>query len=155
MRPPARTPVGLELNRTARTIGRAFDEALAAAGGSLPIWLVLLSVKTQSLRNQRELAEAIGIQPATLTHHLNAMADDGLLTRERDPGNRRVHIVTLTAAGEAAFGRLREAAVGFDQRLRRGISETQLAMLSNLLEHLAINASAVDTPRQAATKTTS
>jgi MarR family transcriptional regulator for hemolysin len=93
---PVRTPIGLDLARTAKTVGRAFDEALGAAGGSLPMWLILLSVKTRSMGNQRELAEAIGIKQATLTHHLNAMAGSGLLTRERDPDNRRVHIVKLT-----------------------------------------------------------
>jgi MarR family transcriptional regulator, transcriptional regulator for hemolysin len=137
---PTRTPIGLELARTARTVSRAFDEALGAADGSLPMWLILLSLKTRSLGNQRELAEAIGIQQATLTHHLNAMAESGLLTRERDPKNRRVHIVTLTDAGEVAFHRLRDAAVGFDKRLRRGLSDPQLAALGSLLEHLAVNA---------------
>lgn len=147
---PVRTPIGLELARTAKTVSRAFDEALGAAGGSLPMWLILLSVKTRSMGNQRELAEAIGIKQATLTHHLNAMSESGLLTRERDPANRRVHIVKLTDAGEATFHRLREAAAGFDKRLRRGISESQLTALGALLEHLAINAAQVDESRRTA-----
>jgi MarR family transcriptional regulator for hemolysin len=147
---PVRTPIGLELARTAKTVSRAFDEALGSAGGSLPMWLILLSVKTRSMGNQRELAEAIGIKQATLTHHLNAMAESGLLTRERDPANRRVHIVTLTDAGEATFHRLREAAVAFDKRLRNGISESQLRALGALLEHLAVNAARVDESRRTA-----
>ena len=145
---PARTPIGLELARTAKTVSRAFDEALGTAGGSLPMWLILLSVKTRSMGNQRELAEAIGIKQATLTHHLNAMADSGLLTRERDPANRRVHIVKLTDAGEAAFHQLREAAIGFDKRLRRGISDAELVAVGTVLEHLAINAAEADTTRR-------
>jgi MarR family transcriptional regulator for hemolysin len=108
------------------------------------MWLILLSLKTRAVGNQRELAEAVGIQQATLTHHLNAMADSGLLTRERDPGNRRVHIVALSGAGEVAFLRMREAAVAFDKRLRRGLSETEVAALGKLLAHLAINATAVN-----------
>src|SRR5439155_9723023 len=98
--PPAAPPVGLHLTRTARVVSRAFDEALGAAGGSLPIWLVLISLKAQRLPNQRQMAESIGIQGATLTHHLNVMEADGLLTRRRDPTNRRVHVVELTEAGE-------------------------------------------------------
>ena len=35
-------PIGLELARTARTVSRAFDAALAAAGGSTPVWLILM-----------------------------------------------------------------------------------------------------------------
>jgi DNA-binding MarR family transcriptional regulator len=88
-------------------VSRAFDDALAEAGGSVPVWLVLISLKSQRLRNQRELAAAVGIREATLTHHLNSMDEQGLITRRRDPSNRRVHLVELTDAGEAAFDRLR------------------------------------------------
>src|SRR6185437_4889032 len=136
---PFRTPIGLQLTRVSKTVSRAFDDALAAAGGSVPVWLVLLSIKTQEAANQRELAAAVGIQEATLTHHLNAMAAQGLLTRERDPANRRVHQVRLTEAGEAAFLRLRDAAVGFDERLRAGLSDTEVAALDRLLGRLAGN----------------
>ena len=45
---PPRTPIGLELARSARTVGRAFDEALSAAGGSLPVWLVLLNLELRA-----------------------------------------------------------------------------------------------------------
>jgi MarR family transcriptional regulator, transcriptional regulator for hemolysin len=136
---PLRTPIGLQLTRVSKTVSRAFDDALAAAGGSVPVWLVLLSIKTQNAANQRELAAAVGIQEATLTHHLNAMAAQGLLTRERDPANRRVHQVRLTEAGESAFLRLRDAAVGFDERLRAGLSDTEVADLDWLLGRLADN----------------
>jgi MarR family transcriptional regulator, transcriptional regulator for hemolysin len=133
-------PVGLQVHQAAREIGRAFDDELVRAGGSLPAWLVLLAMKSADSSSQRELAAAVGVREATLTHHLNAMERTGLLTRRRDPANRRVHIVELTAAGEEAFVRLRDAAVGFDQRLRRGISTEEVATLGGLLRRLAENA---------------
>ncbi|HEV3066505.1 MAG TPA: MarR family winged helix-turn-helix transcriptional regulator [Streptosporangiaceae bacterium] len=136
---PARTPIGLELARSARTVSRAFDEALAKAGGSLPVWLVLLNLKTGQVSSQRELAEAVGVREATLTHHLNAMDAQGLVTRARDPANRRIHIVELTPAGEAAFLRLRDAATAFDRRLRDGLTDTDLDGLARLLGRLAGN----------------
>ena len=136
---PARTPIGLELARAARAVSRAFDDALAEAGGSLPVWLVLLNLKTRQLSKQRDLAEAVGVREATLTHHLNAMDSQGLVTRTRDPANRRVHVVELTPAGEAAFLRLRDAAAAFDRRLRDGLTGTDLDTLAGLLTHLAAN----------------
>lgn len=137
---PAQTPVGLELARTARTVSRAFDDALAEAGGSLPVWLVLLAMKTRNLASQRELAEAVGIREATLTHHLNAMEAAGLISRQRDPANRRIHIVELTSAGDQMFMALRAAAIDFDERLRGGISEQEISRLRGLLARLAGNA---------------
>ena len=136
---PARPPIGLHLARTARSVSRAFDDALAQAGGSVPVWLVLISLKSQQVRNQRELAEAVGIREATLTHHLNAMDEQGLITRRRDPANRRVHLVELTEAGEDTFQRLRGAATAFDQRLRAGLSGDEVSQLEALLGRLAAN----------------
>lgn len=143
MPPPAphigAPPIGMELAAVARVVGRAFDEALTAAGGSRPTWLVLLSLKTRAVANQRELAAAVGVQGATLTHHLNAMESDGLLTRRRDPGNRRVHLVELTDAGEAAFHRMRGVAVEHDTRLRAGFADAEIDRLRELLDRLRSN----------------
>jgi MarR family transcriptional regulator, transcriptional regulator for hemolysin len=132
-------PIGLTLARTAKTVGRAFDDALAAAGGSTPIWLILISLKTRPTSNQRELARAVGVQGATLTHHLNAMETDGLITRQRDPANRRVHQVRLTEQGESLFHRLATAARAHDQRLRTGFGEDELATLERLLGRMRAN----------------
>ena len=70
---PFPLPIGLRLNQTARAVERAFDEALGDAGGTLPVWLILLNLKISKPGTQRELAEAVGVREATLTHHLNAM----------------------------------------------------------------------------------
>ena len=137
---PFPLPIGLRLAQASRAVERAFDAALAEAGGSLPVWLVLLNLKVRRPANQRELAEAVGITGATLTHHLNAMHAQGLVARTRDDANRRVQVVTLTDAGEAAFLRLRAAAIAFDARLRSGFADPDLAALATALDRLAANA---------------
>lgn len=140
---PSVPPIGQRLGSTAKSVSRAFDDALATAGGSLPTWLILITLKTRRMENQRALAEAVGIQGATLTHHLNAMENDGLITRRRDPANRRVHVVELTEQGEAAFHRMRKAAVAFDKRLRTGISDEEVARLTELLDRMRDNVTEV------------
>jgi MarR family transcriptional regulator for hemolysin len=137
-------PIGLRLAQASRAVERAFDAALAEAGGSLPVWLILLNLKVRRPANQRELAEAVGITGATLTHHLNAMDAQGLVARARDDANRRVQVVTLTEAGEAAFLRLRAAAIAFDTRLRAGFGQADLATLDAHLQRLAANAGLAD-----------
>lgn len=137
---PIREPIGVQLTRTARSVSSAFDDSLAAAGGSIPVWLVLIGLKTQQPDTQRQLADAIGIREATLTHHLNAMEAAGLVVRGRDPDNRRVHRLALTDAGEATFHRLREAVAAFDSRLRSGLDEAKLTSLRRALDRLQANA---------------
>jgi MarR family transcriptional regulator for hemolysin len=136
---PRTEPIGLQLTRTAKAVSRAFDDALAEVGGSLPTWLVLVSLKSRNHGALRELAAAGGIEGPTLTHHLNRMEASGLLTR-RDPANRRVHRVELTDDGEAAFARLLDAVVAFDERLRKGFTERELTTLRDSLERLRTNA---------------
>ena len=135
-------PIGLRLNQAARAVERAFDKALAEAGGSLPVWLILLNLKIHKPANQQELAKAVGVREATLTHHLNAMDARGLITRTRDTANRRFQVVTLTEAGEAAFLRLRSAAMAFNARLSAGLTGADLDTLAALLGQLAANVGA-------------
>ena len=110
--PPSSLPIGLRLTQASRVVERAFGQALA---------------------------EAVGVKEATLTHHLNTMEERGLITRARDVANRRIHVVALTEEGEAAFLRLREAALAFDTRLRAGLSDSDREQLEHLLARLAAN----------------
>jgi MarR family transcriptional regulator for hemolysin len=137
---PRVEPIGRQLTRTAKVLSRAFDEELARAGGSLPTWLILLSLKSRSWRTQGDLAKALGIQGPTLTHHLAALERAGLVRRTRDPDNLRVQRVELTEAGDAAFDRLRRAASSFDRRLRTGLDDSEIQQLRELLARLLANA---------------
>jgi MarR family transcriptional regulator for hemolysin len=134
-------PIGLAVSRAAKTLSQAFESALAAEGGSMPVWLVLLALKSGGGATQRALADHLGLSQPTLTHHLHGMEVMGLLTRERDPGNRRAQTITLTAEGEVLFRRLRDVAVRFDRRLRAGLDEDHVAELRVALDRLVANAS--------------
>ena len=124
---------------SARTVGRAFNDALAAAGGSVPIWLVLTTLRGEAWRTQQELARAVGIEGPTLTRHVDALERDGLVTRRRDTGDRRAVRVELTEAGEALHAELLRAVIAFNRRLRRGLAEEDIIRLRELLDRLASN----------------
>jgi MarR family transcriptional regulator for hemolysin len=141
-------PIGLFLTRSSRAVSRAFDAALAASGSSVASWLVLSSLKTGGHGSQRALAATLGIEGPTLTHHLNRMEDAGLVTRTRDPDNRRVHRVGLTEAGEREFFTLLDRVLAFDRALRSGFDDDELAALRSLLRRLADNAAKTVTDNQ-------
>jgi MarR family transcriptional regulator, transcriptional regulator for hemolysin len=136
---PPQEPIGQLVARTGRALNRAFEDALAQAGGSLPTWLVLLSLMRGRWATQSELAESLGIRGPTLTHHLDRLDKEGLITRSRDPDNRRVQRVELTDAGRETFHRLRGVAQSFDSGLRAGLDEDELAQLRRLLTQLEQN----------------
>jgi MarR family transcriptional regulator, transcriptional regulator for hemolysin len=125
--------------RTAKESSRALDDALTAAGGSGVTWRVLLALESTERRTQGELAEAIGVRQPTLTHHLDGLERAGLVTRQRDPGDRRVQVVSVTEPGRQLFLRLRRTAAAFDGRLRAGLDDGEVTRLRELLGTLAEN----------------
>jgi MarR family transcriptional regulator for hemolysin len=68
------------------------------------------------------------------------MEAGGLVTRRRDPDNRRAHQVELTADGEAAFRGLVQHVATFDEQLRAGFTDDELTQLRGFLDRLAANA---------------
>jgi MarR family transcriptional regulator, transcriptional regulator for hemolysin len=137
--PPAQQPIGILVARTGKALDRAFDDALAAVGGNRPTWLILLAVKSGAGRTQSGIADRIGISGPTVTHHLDRLESAGLVVRTRDPGNRRLQTISLTADGDVLFFRLRDAAVAFDRRLRTGLSDAEMTDLRRLLTALHDN----------------
>ena len=55
---------------------------------------------------QRVLAEALKVTPRAVTGLVDALAADGLVTREPHPTDRRATLVTLTSRGETLVAQL-------------------------------------------------
>ena len=135
-RPPKVPPIGLRLTQTARAVTQAFERAMAEAGGSAATWQVLLLVRSKDWGTQSELAEAMGVTSATLTYHLNAAEQRGLVRRWRETDNRRIQRVELTPEGVAMFDRLRDVAARHDRKLRASLGDSELDKLEYLLDRL-------------------
>jgi MarR family transcriptional regulator, transcriptional regulator for hemolysin len=136
---PTGTPIGLQLARTSKAVSRAFSDALAEVGGSVPTWLILTSLKGEAWPAQHQLARALGIEGPTLTRHLDGLEQAGLVTRSRDQNDRRAVRVELTEAGSARHAELLQAVISFNRRLRSGLTEEEIEELRALLDRLAQN----------------
>ena len=130
-------PIGFVLSQAARTTTRAFEEYLFEGNGSLSTWLILLALQRDGQSEQGELAIFVGVQGPTLTHHLNAMEEDGLIRRIRTKSDRRVHQVQLTRAGQKLFDKLKSRAETFDRMLTSSFTATELTALRASLDHVA------------------
>src|SRR5215217_7291745 len=130
------------VSRSGRSLDRALDQALTAAGGSLATWLVLQALGTRDHATQAEVARAVGVRQPTLTHHLDSLERSGFVTRHRDAGDRRAQQVRLTDEGRRLFVRLRRVAAAFDGQLRAGLGDDDMASLERLLRQLVENATA-------------
>jgi MarR family transcriptional regulator for hemolysin len=143
---PDGPPIGLLLATTSKAVGRAFNDALAAQGGSIPIWLILNALKSGRRRSQLELARNVGIEGPTMTRHLDGLEQSGLVERKRDLVDRRAVQVQLTRAGHALHGRLLKAVIAFNRQLRTGLSGDDVETLRRVLGRLRENVGGSMTP---------
>lgn len=133
------TPIGLQLARVSKSVGRAFNDALAEVGGSLPVWLILTTLRSEAHPSQQQLARAVGIEGPTLTRHLDQLEAADLVRRVPQPDDRRAVRVEPTEAGLALHARMLEVVIAFNRRLTTGLAQDDLERLRVLLETLEAN----------------
>jgi MarR family transcriptional regulator, transcriptional regulator for hemolysin len=136
---PQSVPIGLSLARASKTVSRAFNDALAEAGGSLPVWLILTALRGGPPASQHLLARAVGIEGPTLTRHLDQLEAAGLVRRTPHPADRRAVHVEPTAAGVELHATLREVVIRFDRTLTAGLSRDEVDAARRTLEALEAN----------------
>jgi DNA-binding MarR family transcriptional regulator len=84
-------------------LGRALTAAetptLAAHGLTMWGYVVLLRLQTMAVRTQAALAAEIGADKTRIIAVLDQLQQDGLISREADPADRRVNLLSLTPEG--------------------------------------------------------
>lgn len=124
---------------TAKTIRGHFEDALAREGATLATWVVLNGVERGRWSSQTGLAKELRIEGATVTRHLDRMERQGLVTRSRDPEDRRQISVRLSPAGKALHRRLRAVARRLDDRACDGLTDRERVVLRRGLERIRSN----------------
>lgn len=81
-------------------------KSLASQGLTVSRATLLWTLRRTGPSPQRALAEALGVTARAVTGLVDGLAAAGLVTREPHPSDRRVTLVTLTAAGTAIVERL-------------------------------------------------
>ena len=136
---PKGTPIGLQVTQAGKAVNRAFNDALAEAGGTVPVWLILNTLVWKSPESQLDLARAVGIEGPTLTRHLDGLEEDGLVERRRAADDRRTVRVEPTESGRRLHAELLRAVIEFNRTLTAGLGERELAQLGSLLGRLLGN----------------
>src|ERR1700691_1528942 len=91
------------IEHLARISRRAADAAMA--DGSLrPRHVIALTLLGErGPMTQHAVGAALSLDPSNVVGLLNELEERGLITRRRDPADRRRHIVELSAAGAKAL----------------------------------------------------
>jgi DNA-binding MarR family transcriptional regulator len=93
------------IDHLARICRRAADAAMA--DGSLrPRHLIALTLLSErGPMTQHAVGAALSLDPSNVVGLLNELEERGLITRRRDPADRRRHIVEVSAAGADELAR--------------------------------------------------
>jgi DNA-binding MarR family transcriptional regulator len=82
-------------------VGRRAAEASMAPGGLRPRHLIALKLlQEHGSVSQQALAETLSLDPSNVVGLLNDLEERGLITRRRDPEDRRRHIVEVSSLGQ-------------------------------------------------------
>jgi DNA-binding MarR family transcriptional regulator len=142
---PPRVPLPPEL--LARTgfllirLGMQFKsralEQLTQDGFSQYHYSVLAMLDERPRETQAAIADSLGLDRSQLVRVLDALEDEGLVTRLRDRSDRRRHMVSLTPNGRRQLRRLRDTIDSLEKELLAPLDPASRQTLHDLLLRLA------------------
>ncbi|MEU6735587.1 MarR family transcriptional regulator [Streptomyces physcomitrii] len=127
------------LSRLNRRMNVAYGRQTATLGMSNAEWEVLKALVLSGAPYQLgpgELAKRLGLTPAAMTHRIDRMAGEGLVTRERDESNRVRVNIELTVEGREKWLEAMRLATVFEEELLQDLSSEDRTALGEVLTRL-------------------
>ncbi len=111
--------------------------AAETAGSEVHDYSVLAILGEGARETQATIADALGIDPSRLVALLDSLEQRGLVVRQRDPHDRRRHLVSITPPGQQELGRLREFVTALETEFFAPLDAESRKALHELLLALA------------------
>ncbi|RII12051.1 MarR family protein [Streptomyces sp. YIM 130001] len=127
------------LGRLNRRMNVAYGRQTATLGMSNAEWEVLKALVLGGAPYRLgpgDLAKRLGLTPAAMTHRIDRMVGDGLVTRERDESNRVRVIIELQDAGRQKWLEAMRLATVFEEDLLQDLSQDERGVLGEMLTRL-------------------
>jgi DNA-binding MarR family transcriptional regulator len=122
-------------------LGLAFKalalERLEEAGFEAYHYSVLAILDEGSSETQATIADALVLDPSRLVALLDTLEERGLIARQRDPQDRRRHVVSITAAGKRQLCELRAIVRQCEEEFFESLDSADRERLHTQLEKLA------------------
>ncbi|NHH96741.1 hypothetical protein DYY66_0416 [Candidatus Nitrosotalea sp. FS] len=132
--------MGFVVNMTAKAFQKSFDiELRKTAGVSLSQWRVVGALVIQPGLTQKEIADKVGIEGATLVPIIDKMEKEGLLKRKPDSSDRRVNRIYLTQKADSLWESMVECALKIRKSSTKNISENDIQTTLETLRKISQN----------------
>lgn len=134
-----RNVLGYQVRITHTLIKRVFHEKFQDFDLTNVEFGMLLIIKAMPRCSQRSASEALGTPATVAVHVIGKLIERGLVSRERDPDDRRNYNLALTAAGKSLVNDgLRRSRIIQSQMLA-GLSDRDVATLFGALRKIQDN----------------
>jgi DNA-binding MarR family transcriptional regulator len=136
--PTERSP-GFVTRRAHRAFDRLLNSFLLPHGLKTGYWYYLRVLWIEDNVSQKRLSELSNVAENTTTAMIAAMVRDGLVTRERDPNDKRSFLVSLTPKALALRDALMPFALTVNAIATKGIEKTELETCLSVLQAMSAN----------------
>jgi DNA-binding MarR family transcriptional regulator len=114
-----------------------FAEQMATLELTPPHAGILRAIAAEPGRSQQALSAQLGLLPSRVVTYVDELEDRGYVERRRNPDDRRLHALHLTASGKQLMRKLSELVRQHERRLTVGLDAEQRASLRELLAAVA------------------
>ncbi|MHA3701427.1 MarR family winged helix-turn-helix transcriptional regulator [Jatrophihabitans sp. YIM 134969] len=114
-----------------------YAEAVARLELTPPLTGVLRLLAVRPGLSQQALAGVLGAAPSRVVAWVDDLEGRGWISRVRDPDDRRVNVLDLTAAGRAALAEVATVARAHEKAVTAPLDAAERATLTDLLRRLA------------------
>jgi MarR family transcriptional regulator, lower aerobic nicotinate degradation pathway regulator len=125
--------LGLLLRRAHNRAAGAMAEAVRPLGIELRHFAVLIELANNGPANQRDLANAVGADKASMVRVIDDLETGGYVIRRTDPADRRARNVELTPQGLGIFDAAHLAAHPIAEELTAHLTPAERHQLLDLL----------------------
>lgn len=131
---------GFLLAQLGRAVTRQYRCALSPIGLKPRETQTLLRLRDDGAMSQQALGAALDIDASNLVALLNDLEADGLISRRRDPEDRRRHVVEVSKRGTKLLCEVERAAAEVEDRFFAALDEDERLALQGLLARVARSA---------------
>jgi len=114
-----------------------FADLMASIDLTPPHAGILRAIATEPGRSQQALSGQLGLLPSRVVAYVDELEDCGYVERRRNPEDRRLHALYLTASGKKLMTKIGDLARQHERLITAGLDSEQRATLRELLAAVA------------------
>jgi DNA-binding MarR family transcriptional regulator len=129
--------VAFLLSQLGHRSASVFADLIASIDLTPPHAGILRAIAAEPGRSQQALSGQLGLLPSRVVAYVDELEDRGYVERRRNPGDRRLHALYVTASGKKLLSKIGELGRQHDRLLTAGLNTQQRDTLRELLATIA------------------